>query len=326
MLTSPRRRFGGSRSLNTSLALAAAVTLAATPVAAAQSTTEANGTVTVSSLGATNNAGSLSGSLGSLAQPAYAEYVALGDSYAALGDNRESAGGPASCSRSLANYPHQLDAIDARVGELTDVTCGGAVIPDLAEEDSDGVSPQFNALGEDTDLITLSIGGNDVGFGAIVGCITRQGPFKELPGNVTCESQIGERTDGAIALTYAEDGPIDEVYAGIADLAPSATVVATQYMPLMPAEGASCAFTSQLNPADVAWAREITEDINEAVDAAATRNGHVSVMPTDEVDRSACADADERWTSFLGVSDNTAPMHPTALGQEAMAAAISAAL
>ena len=312
------------------LALGAALALAVTPVAAAQSTAEADGTIAVGSLGSTiAAAGSTSGSLGplgSLAAPAYADYVALGDSFAALGDNTEPAAGPADCARSLANHPNVLDANPA-VGDLTDATCGGARVPDvLTETQVEGAPPQVEALETGTDLVTLSIGGNDVGFGAIVACITRQGPFESLPGEATCESQIGDTVAADIASVYAEDGPVDTVYDTIAGISPDATVIATQYMPLMPAEGTTCAFTDQLNPADVAWARQVTDDINRSVDEAATRNGHVSVMPTDDVDRSACAEPGQRWTSFLGEPDDTAPMHPTALGQEAMAAAIAAAL
>lgn len=342
---SPRRRpaASGRRTPRflTTLALAATATLAAVPAAAAQSTLEADGTIAASSLGSTVDAsGSVSDSLGSLAPdptdptdptdpPApstYPDYVALGDSYAALGDNTEPAGGPETCDRSLANYPHQLDETDARVGELTDMTCGGAEIPDLSGEQEEGVTPQYQALEAGTDLVTLSIGGNDIGFGTIVACITRQGPFEGLSPQATCESEIGETISGDIAETFEENGPIDGVYDQIADRSPDARVVTTQYMPLMPAEGESCAFIEQLHPADVQWSREMTEAINNAADAAAVRNGHVSVMPTDDVDRSACAPADRRWTSFLGVGDDTAPMHPTALGQQAMAGAITAAL
>lgn len=328
-----RARLPIASHLLTTLALAATASLAAAPVASAQSTAESDGTIAVSSLGATNNIpGSVAGSLGSVAQPAYAGYVALGDSYAALGDNRQPTGEPAACGRNLSNYPHLLDASPA-VGDLTDATCGGAQIPDLTGSQTVGTPPntasappQFDALDSDTNLVTLSIGGNDVGFGTIVACITRQGPFEELPATQTCESQVGDKVSADISSLYGADGPIDGVYDAIAEASPNARVIATQYMPLLPSSG-GCAFTDAvMTPEDVDWARGITEDINTAVDAAATRNGHVSVMPTDDVDRSACAPADQRWTSFLGAPDNTAGMHPTALGQQAMADAIAAAL
>ncbi|MFN3601099.1 MAG: SGNH/GDSL hydrolase family protein [Dietzia sp.] len=317
MFTPLRRRAAGSRTLTTSLALAVA------PVAAAQSTTEADGTIAVGSLGST--AGTplpASGSLGSLAQPAYADYVALGDSYASLGDSRQPVDVATQCGRNLGNYPHRLDANPA-VGALTDATCGAAQIPDLTAPQRTGVPPQVDALSTGTDLVTLSIGGNDVGFGTIVACITKQGPFATVP---NCEAAIGTTIATEIAETFGEGGPLDSVYAEIADRSPGATVVATQYLPLMPAEGESCTFTNQLNPADVQWAREVAEVINDAVDDAAQRNGHTSVLPTDSVDRSACAPADQRWTDFQGTVPGSAPMHPTALGQQAMADAIAAVI
>lgn len=328
MLTSHRRRFAGSRTLTTSLALTAAVALAGSPLASAQSTAQTDGAIAVSSLGSTETApGSVSGSLGSLATPAYADYVALGDSYAAFGDQTEPVvtDGPAArCGRSLTNYPNVLDANPA-VGELTDATCGGAVTEDIFDEQHSGVAPQIDALKSDTDLVTLSIGGNDVGFGTIVGCITKQGPFATTP---DCEAAIGGSVSAKIAEVFGVDGPVDRVYDAISEASPSAEVVATQYLPLMPAEGEICAFTRALSPADVTWAREVAEAINSAVAEAAERNGHVSVLPVDTtVDRSACGEADERWTDFLGgAPTGAAAFHPTALGQQAMAGAIAAAI
>ena len=318
-MSTPHRRRRGP--LTTSLALAAAAALVATPAAAAQSTAQPDGAIAVSSLGATNEIpGSVAGSLGSLAEPAYPEYVALGDSYAAFGDQ---SGVAAPCGRSASNYPGLLDANPA-VGELTDVTCGGAVTEDLFEAQHPGVAPQLEALDEDTDLVTLSIGGNDVGFGLIVQCITGG-----LPGSPRdCESELGTTVSGLIADVYGEDGAVADIYAEIAERSPDATVIATQYLPLMPADDADgCAFTQFVGDENLEWAREITQEINDAVDEAARRNGHVSVLPVDDTDRSGCAPADERWVVFAdGSENNAAPFHPTALGQQAMAAAIAAAL
>lgn len=323
MLISPRRRFGGSRTLTTSLALAASVALATAPLASAQSTAEADGTIAVSSLGSTTDAGSVSGSLGSVARPAYADYVALGDSYAALGDNTKPAGGPAGCARSLANYPNQLDANPA-VGDLTDATCGGAETEDiLTETQYPGAPPQIQTLEAGTDLVTLSIGGNDVGFGGIVLCLTGSTP--QAPRD--CEDELGDDVANDIADIFGEGGAVDEIYAEIAERSPNANVIATQYLPLLPAaDEDGCGFTQMIGQDNLNWARQITTDINNAVDRAAERNGHASVLPTSDTDRSGCAEPEERWVDFAGTPMNTAPMHPTALGQQAMADAIAAAI
>ncbi|MBB1045544.1 SGNH/GDSL hydrolase family protein, partial [Dietzia sp. DQ11-44] len=277
MLTTPRRRFAGSRTLTTSLALAASAVLTAAPVAGAQSTTQADGTIALGSLGSSvGTPVSASGSLGSLSTPAYADYVALGDSYAAFGDQTEPVvtDGPAArCGRSLTNYPNVLD-VNPAVGELVDVTCGGAIIPSLTGFQYDGVPAQLNALDAGTDLVTLSIGGNDVGFGTIVNCITKQDDYATVP---SCREELDDEITAAIDTVFGagveEDVPVatkvDTIYALIAERSPGATVVATQYLPLMPAEGESCAFTERLVPDDVKWAREVTAKINAAVDAAA---------------------------------------------------------
>src|SRR5699024_4335137 len=123
----------------------------------------------------------------------------------------------------------------------------------------------------------------------------------------SCRAALDDEITDAIASLEPE---LDGVYEAIGDASPDARVVTTQYMPLMPDEGESCAFTEALPEDDVDWAREKTEQLNAAVDAAY---------------RSAVAPAVERGPPFLGEPD-TAPMHPTALGQEAMAGAIGAAL
>ena len=333
-----RRRGLGSRPsrtgpVSTIAALVASVCLAAAPVAAAQSTVEADGTIAVSSLGSSSVA---PGSLGSLASPAYADYVALGDSYAAFGDQSpsQSTGEPAQCGRNLANYPHILDA-NPSVGDLTDVSCGGAQVPNLAGPQTLGTppdtvtaAPQFDALSADTDLVTLSIGGNDVGFGEIVGCLLAHTTPGGPAAPIDCRTALGPTVQTRIAATFGDGGTVDGVYDAIAGAAPGATVIATRYLPLMPDDDEDgCAITSAMGPANLDWAREIARDINDAVDEAATRNGHISVLPTSDIDRSGCASPADRWTDFTGgAPTNSAPFHPTALGQAAMAEAIAAAL
>lgn len=346
MLSSPHRRFSGPRALTTplaltaSLALAASVALAAAPVASGQSTAQPNGEITVSSLGSTNDvpgsvAGSVGGSLealGSVGPVVYDSYVALGDSYAAFGDQRDLVPGSGQCARSTTNYPSALADL-AEFPTVSDMTCGGAVVEDLFEEQHPDITPQFYGLAPDTDLITLSIGGNDVGFGQIVGCIAGHLPTQSPPND--CRALLDSTVRNSIDAVYGADGTINEAYEHIADKAPYARVVATQYMPLMPAtdaDAARCVFATAIGQANLDWAREITTAINTAVDQAARRHGHVSVMPTSDIDHSACAAPDVRWTQFLedepDAEDPTgaAAFHPTGLGQAAMADAVAAAL
>ena len=63
------------------------------------------------------------------------------------------------CLRSTVNYPHVI-AAEVPV-QLTDVTCGGADTSDYSAAQYQGVAPQLDAVQKDTQLITMTIGGND---------------------------------------------------------------------------------------------------------------------------------------------------------------------
>jgi hypothetical protein len=98
-------------------------------------------------------------------------YVALGDSYsAASGVLPPDPTAPPWCLRSTSNYPHVLAA--ATGAELTDVTCGGADTDDFFTPQYQGVAPQLDAVEADTQLVTMTIGGNDSGvfINSIVAC------------------------------------------------------------------------------------------------------------------------------------------------------------
>ncbi len=92
-------------------------------------------------------------------------YVALGDSYTAapLVASTDTAGG---CLQSEGNYPH---LVARELGyDLRDVSCAGATSASMigVQRLPDGSvrPPQFDALGRGTDLVTIGIGGNDVGL------------------------------------------------------------------------------------------------------------------------------------------------------------------
>src|SRR3712207_2241359 len=87
-------------------------------------------------------------------------YVALGDSYsAASGVPPLDPTAPLRCARSAATYPH---IIAARAGAgLADVTCAGAETRDYFKSQYDRGAPQLEALSERTQLVTMTIGGNN---------------------------------------------------------------------------------------------------------------------------------------------------------------------
>lgn len=84
------------------------------------------------------------------------EYVALGDSYAA-GVGAPPDGVSGACQRSPYSYP----ALYARTRPLTQVACSGATTTDVLRH-------QVEAVTATTDLVTITVGGNDTGFSPVL--------------------------------------------------------------------------------------------------------------------------------------------------------------
>lgn len=273
-----------------------------------------------------------------------ARYVALGDSYAAVGRIAPGAwsAGPVSCVRTDDAYPTVV-ARELGVGTFVNASCGGAVTDDLWAPDK-GVPAQFDALTADTDLVTLSIGGNDVGFGAVlVACAVRTNtadPFLPVIDAVTgpvaenfdtttgCADVIDRQAGEALNVL---DSHLDEVYAEIARRSPEARVVATGYLAAMPEDDQSIVSSPACEPLMAATRderdkmRAFQNDLNDVVRAAAERNGATAVIP-DEPGHSMCAPAETRRVDLLGVETGAAPVHPTTVGHAHVADRVLAAL
>src|SRR5690606_18755275 len=73
------------------------------------------------------------------------------------------------CKRSTRSWPPVLDELDDAVDLVAFVACGGATVDDLLGPDGT-LDAQIPAGAEDREvgLVTLTIGGNDVGFSALV--------------------------------------------------------------------------------------------------------------------------------------------------------------
>jgi lysophospholipase L1-like esterase len=100
---------------------------------------------------------------GTRVQTGLAEYVALGSSFASgPGITEHAEGSPALCGRSKDNYPHLLAA--ARKLALIDVSCGGATTDHVLRGGQYFQRAQIEAVTSETKLVTITIGGNNVGY------------------------------------------------------------------------------------------------------------------------------------------------------------------
>ncbi|GIJ55130.1 SGNH/GDSL hydrolase family protein [Virgisporangium aurantiacum] len=158
-----------------------------------------------------------------IAAPAHAaapvDYVALGDSYSSgVGAPPYLSGG---CSRSNNSYAAQWATTHA-AATFAFPACGGATTNDV-------LTTQVASVTANTDLVTITIGGNDVGFGdTMVNCT--------IGSDSACINSVNA---GITATNTTLPAKLDATYAAIRSRAPSARVVVLGYPRLISPTG-SC--------------------------------------------------------------------------------------
>ncbi|MER5637327.1 SGNH/GDSL hydrolase family protein [Kitasatospora sp. NPDC002227] len=271
------------------------------------------------------------------AEPA-GPYVALGDSYTSGLGVEPKAGEPSGCGRSGVNYPSLVArAIGASGAGFTDVSCSGATTADLtaAQRTAGGTNgPQLDALSAATRLVTLGIGGNDAGFVGVVTECAAQG-LKQVLGLV-------KGTDAPCRRHYTENGRdelqrrvetvgarLDVALRQIRERAPRAKVYVVGYPALLPADGAACEQTlgQGVSAGDLGFLREKEGALNTVLAEHAKAAGAAYVdTSTPSAGHDMCAGSGIRWVEPPLPDPGLAPVHPNALGQQGMAAAVLAAV
>ncbi|MFG2301528.1 SGNH/GDSL hydrolase family protein [Actinacidiphila glaucinigra] len=245
-------------------------------------------------------------------------YVALGDSYTSgplIPDQVD-----ANCARSNRNYP-SLVAQRLRGTVLTDVSCGGATTAEMWKAQGSN-PPQLDALSRRTSLVTLQIGGNDVGFGSIIR--TCAGAAVSDPTGNPCEKYYSAGgTDQLRAAVEATAPKIDAVLDAIHHRAPRARVVVVGYPALLPDSGVGCRPAVPFADGDFAYLRDTEKRLN-AMLARRAKAAHATYVDTytPTVGHDMCTAPGVRWIEPLTPAAPAAPAHPNALGEEAMAAAV----
>lgn len=264
------------------------------------------------------------------AAPAFApvRYVALGDSYASGPLIPLQTGMPPGCARSDHNYP-ALAARKMNISNFVDVSCGGATTDHLAgsQQVTGGVNgPQLDALDESTGLVTMTMGGNDIGFGQIVvECATRS-PLKPL--GAACREFFTSGGTDQLADRIAATAPkIAAAVQAIHERAPHARVALVGYPAILPDTGPGCFPLVPFSPGDVAYLREVEKQLNAMIAAEAEANDATFVdtyEPT--IGHDVCKLPGTKWVEGLIPTAPAAPVHPNALGMEAMAVEVASVL
>ncbi|MBM7410677.1 lysophospholipase L1-like esterase [Clavibacter michiganensis] len=261
--------------------------------------------------------------------------VSLGDSYSTgTGPAQPLPGDPGVCGRTVAS---SVRVAAADVGaDLVDAACDGASTGDLAaprERGGQTVPAQLDALADGADVVLVRLGGNDLGFPALVGgCLARDPAGPVAAGPTTCVDALAPAggTDAVRARIEGEVAPrLGEAFARIRAAAPDARIVAVGYLTVLgdpdalPAEGclratASSAVNGQvlLADRDAAWLAGIQRELDGAIARAAADAGARFVdQETPTAAHGACAgDAGDPYVAGLGGSAGDVPLHPNAAG------------
>lgn len=272
-----------------------------------------------------------------------ARYVALGDSYSSgqgIGDY-VSPGAP--CNRSKKAYPY-LIAQEFALGSPLHAACGGAVTDDFHTARNANERAQLENLSQDTEVVTLTIGGNDAGFFEVLdGCISRPDHVVQI----SCRLNAGLRDGVNRRLTDLEGGAdsdingrkihsLESVYREIHAKASNAKIYVAGYPNLF----GSLPFTysrfycnlvgvsARISYVDAQWINQLTARLNRAIEKAvnsARANGAsiTYVAPSAFVGRGLCDNLSVFGPWINGLLLTGDPLrakdesfHPTATGDE----------
>jgi lysophospholipase L1-like esterase len=261
------------------------------------------------------------------AAPPTGRYVALGDSFTS---------GPLipsqvdlNCLRSNRNYPSLLAAAIGS-SSLADVSCGGATTEDILNP-SDGtlgvrVPAQISAVTAATQLVTVGIGGNDIGYSDLVTTCAEaslSNPF----GSPCRDRYTAGGVDQLRANITAATPKVAAVLQAIRAAAPSARIIVIGYIAILPHTGFGCWPAVPFAFGDVPYLRGVQLALNSMLANTARANSATYVdVYTPSIGHDACRSSGTRWTEGLIPANSAAPFHPNAAGERGMANAIRAAL
>jgi hypothetical protein len=256
-----------------------------------------------------------------LAQPAQAgrrslTYVALGDSYTSgpLVLPHDTTYVPQDCGQSSRNYPH-LVALALRPTVFKDVSCGSATIDDFSAPQTglplgNTNAPQYDALDSSVDVVTVGIGGNDVGFvGLATDCI------RVNPQDTPCSAgkdpyahdDFSDRLDEARVELV---GALDHIHT----LAPHAKVFVVSYPTALPDDGVACWPYLPIEQTDMTYLVAKFKEMN-AMLAAAAADGDATYVDiyTPSIGHDACKPPALAWVNGMVLVPPSYPAHPNDL-------------
>jgi hypothetical protein len=256
-------------------------------------------------------------------EPAPDTYVALGDSYTAGPLILDQSLDPLGCLRSNRNYPRVARPL-VKAAKFVDVSCSGAQTEDLFRQQNVTPGPnmpQFDALGSNTKIVTIGIGGNDIGFSSIVQNCVELNPL----GSGCKGDYVTGGRDLLRERIAATAGDIDAVLVEAKRRAPRAKVFLVGYPTIIPETGNGCWPTVPIVASDVVYLRGIAKALNTMLQQRAVANGATYVdTATSSIGHDVCSSS--RWVEAIVPTRDAAPVHPNASGMANTGRVVAAAV
>lgn len=231
-------------------------------------------------------------------------YVALGDSFSSGVGTRNYYADGTSCYRSPQTYA-ALVATDYGL-DLTLVACSGAKTADV-------VASQAGSLRTGTRYVSMTIGGNDVGFSSVL-------TECALPGWMS--NCTGALNTGLTTLRTALPNRLDRVLSTVRTRSPNARVVVAGYPHLF--NGEDCNAATFFSPTEEARLNAATDELNTVLRNRTAAAGMRFVSPVSRFDGHAVCDSTEWINGFSRPLVNS--YHPNVSGYRAYAGLVGPAL
>lgn len=245
-------------------------------------------------------------------------YVAMGSSFGAGPGLRPRAqGSPRRSGRSAVNASHLLAQ---RLGlDLLDVTFSGATVAQLRRGGPGDVVAQVAAVDSNVSLVTITAGGNDVGY---LPALTLASLPSPLGAAVSARRRVADLIDPV--LTEQRFGQLDVEVRGllgdIARSAPAAQVIVVGYLTILPPAGAA---PEGLPPTVSSWGTATAERLAATLAGAAADAG-ATFADAGAASTDHHAWSREPWTNrFHYTLRGGAAYHPNAEGMRGVAGLIA---
>lgn len=234
--------------------------------------------------------------LGALAAPGSAladNYVALGDSYSS-GTGTNSYSLSSGCMRGVYAYPYLISQQRPNTS-LNFVACSGATTTSL-------MSSQISAVNSSTNIVTVTIGGNDIGFASLlVQCTLGD-----------CNTGLNNTRN---ALPGSLNSKLDTVYTAIKNQAAAgAKVVVLGYPRLF--STSSCWGTTGITSTERSNGNLLADKLDQTIAAKAAQYGFtyksaISGSPT-FIGHAVCSSS--AWLNGLNIFATSESFHPNRPG------------